>query len=1304
MSNLNRFLLSIFIFLLLFIADIHSSFAANGRLKKNESETIQTTAVYSPMDINNVFNYYSNNGDGSFNPFSSENEGFECPIGSNKGTCIFEDGLVWTAFKSGVLLCGGSTYNHGLQPGRIVSNGTSSSLPVPDDPTKPEYRVYRVRPDMKPTTDLSTIAAETNLIQSTEEKYISRYQSLSASDIVQQYWNDWNQWPADEGAPFTDANGVVHPDGGSGYDPTTCTPGYPEADQTEWMVMNDVNATLTQNLYGSNPIGLEVQRTIWAYKSYETLGNTIFISYKLINKSGVELDSMYVSQWADPDIGYAGDDAAGCDTLLNLGYAYNGTSKDANFALLDSPPPAAGFNFLEGPIVPGAPTDTALFDMREIPGYRNLPMTAFEFAFNGSLDFAPPGVIFYELSGSQQWYNIMKGLVGTTGAPFPNTVTGGSKYCYPGDPVAGTGPTYIGLAAVASPGDIRICLNSGPFIMAPGDTQQVVIDAIAGAGEDYLQSIYTVKKYAFSAALVFNNVAKGSGIPIPEAPITSITNDSNSVQLHWENNAEGFNQSGYLFEGYNVYQMSSPIASKDASTLVATYDKVDGVKSLYGETLDPSTDQVITQQQQFGTDSGLKYNFTATKDYINNAPFIKGEKYFFTVTSYSYNPSPQVNLNNAESDFIADTVWYNINLTGPNYGDQGLATHTTGVADATVTIAVGDPSKLTGHQYQVSFHDEVYSLGSSGVWMDVTQPLNKRKGLPKTTDLTGSSISSVANWDETKGVIDIHNMVDVESPNYDFCDAIKLTFPAGIIIDTAYNPISNNDGSSIPYYINKATGTVIYGDSAVQSSDSTLRTGDGIFVGGEDIVVKVHPGTVPMVIHYTMYDDNFGATYDDSADGFPFGRLVDVTSSDTITSIATLTVTEHQWNVNDLTAGKIALQNQTIYDGNDIYAPDYYFENNGIYGPGGSSGSLFASVGSTAGQLFDGIRVYVVGNFRDPTTIGAVQLNGSAVPNIGGASVEFVGGGYDISDFTIFGSSNGTVRGSLSSYAPEATGGVPPSDINDLEQDYELKWTGVTGDTIINGDTVVIIKSGGSLATLFAAHNYSIANHPLNPNPGSASPFTIRIPFEVWNTDKNEQVNLLVYDRFGNWPAQDFQVWNTLSRMYVWVVNARYITAVLDPSSAIVADSATWNWVFFTSEFHTGDDMKIVYNNPLEVGKDTFMFTDPGSGESTLPSNVIKGFSLSQNYPNPFNPSTTILYELPAKSNVTVKIYNILGQEVRTLVNQIQQAGQQAAIWDSRNNFGREVSSGVYFYRIEATPVSGTGNVFSSVKKMLLLK
>ena len=92
-----------------------------------------------------------------------------------------------------------------------------------------------------------------------------------------------------------------------------------------------------------------------------------------------------------------------------------------------------------------------------------------------------------------------------------------------------------------------------------------------------------------------------------------------------------------------------------------------------------------------------------------------------------------------------------------------------------------------------------------------------------------------------------------------------------------------------------------------------------------------------------------------------------------------------------------------------------------------------------------------------------------------------------------------------------------------------------------------------------------------------------------------------------------------------------------------------------------------------------------------------EGFGLGQNYPNPFNPDTQIRYQLPESGEVSLVVYNLLGQEVRVLVQERQEAGFYRAVWDGRDALGRSVSSGVYLTRM----VSGS---FSSVKKMLLLK
>lgn len=832
--------------------------------------------------------------------------------------------------------------------------------------------------------------------------------------------------------------------------------------------------------------------------------------------------------------------------------------------------------------------------------------------------------------------------------------------------------------------------------MAPGDTQQVVVAALAGLGSDYLSSVTVLKTNDDIAQSAYNALFQ-LAVPPPQ-PVVHASQLNNEIVLSWGDptsanppaKIEGSNSKGYSFEGYNVYQY--PANSPTNGKLIATYDLIDGVKTIQDTTFSVPLGTYIVTPTEYGTDSGLKHTITITTDALTGTPLINNRDYYFAVTAYSYNPTGGVVPHALESRPTIVNLYSGNDGNGirPQSSAPGVTDSTqagssvnvvhAGLSTGSVSVNVINPDLLTGDQYQVVFHNEVYSLGASGVWTDVTAA-SKNKRLSSPQDLTGSSVTSTASWSELKGSIDLHTLVNVVSPNADYCDGVKLTFPANIVIDKIYAPVSNNTGNPIPYYFSASTNSIFYGDTAVLSPDTTKRTGNGVFAGGEDIVVTLHPGTVPMYINYTMYDDNFGATYVDSAQGFPFGNLVDISSVDTLPSIANKVLTQKQWDVNDLTKSTTPIKNQTILSGQDIYAPSAYYAANSLYGPGGSSGSYSPGVGAGANLVFDGIQVAVKGSYSAPTTIAKLNY----YPASDAAN-------FSITDFTDFGYPDGTAATSLGIYAAGATG-VPLTNINDLQQGYMLKWTGVLGDTVVNGDTVVITKSGGSIATLFAAHNYKLGVHPLNPTPGSNSPFTIRIPFEVWNIDKNEQVNLLVYDREGAWPSNDFQVWNTLDRMYTWVVSTKYTPTVISPTSSVVADSATWNWVFFTSEFNVGDTVDILYNKPIQMGKDTYSFSVPKAPQysSTLAKQDISQINV---FPNPYfgyNKLEVDKYDrwvrfthLPTNVPVTIRIFNLAGILVRTLT---KNDNTQFMDWNLLNEHQLPVASGMYIAFIDCGPL-----------------
>ena len=97
-----------------------------------------------------------------------------------------------------------------------------------------------------------------------------------------------------------------------------------------------------------------------------------------------------------------------------------------------------------------------------------------------------------------------------------------------------------------------------------------------------------------------------------------------------------------------------------------------------------------------------------------------------------------------------------------------------------------------------------------------------------------------------------------------------------------------------------------------------------------------------------------------------------------------------------------------------------------------------------------------------------------------------------------------------------------------------------------------------------------------------------------------------------------------------------------------------------------------------------------------------KVYELRQNYPNPMNPVTTIEYALPRLSNVTIEVYNVLGQKVALLVNEKQPTGYYSIKWDGINSTGASVANGMYVYRMIAQ--SSEGRLFVKSNKMLFLK
>ena len=122
-------------------------------------------------------------------------------------------------------------------------------------------------------------------------------------------------------------------------------------------------------------------------------------------------------------------------------------------------------------------------------------------------------------------------------------------------------------------------------------------------------------------------------------------------------------------------------------------------------------------------------------------------------------------------------------------------------------------------------------------------------------------------------------------------------------------------------------------------------------------------------------------------------------------------------------------------------------------------------------------------------------------------------------------------------------------------------------------------------------------------------------------------------------------------------------------------------------------EIMVIRGGTLQTINDLTIIDDIGSVPSAIPDK----FMVQQNYPNPFNPTTEIRYVLTTAEEVTIVIYDALGQVVRNLLSQKQQPGNHSVIWNARSNNGSQVSSGTYYYKVKA------GNLIA-FKKMILLR
>lgn len=404
--------------------------------------------------INEIFMWLWDNGIGSHD-LRTDASGLYWPGGINaQVAATFSDGLWWSYLVNGEKRANGSYFSRsGVRPGIIQNDGD------PADPTDSLYKIWKIGTD---------------------------WESLPAGEERDEYEFNYNNWPVEIGAPWEDANedGIFT----RGVDLPKFI-----GDETLWYVSNDLDTAKSLSVFGSLPIGLEFQVTTWGYKS-DLLKDVVFKKYKVINKGNQTAENIFLGFWSDDDLGDAGDDYPGCDSLLNMGYIFNGDNDDQGY--YGTPPPAIGRIIIQPPVVPASQIDSARFGDGWRKGYKNLRLSAYSPGFKNWTGLPQdPAAGTYE--GTIEVDNLLHGLHNFGDSLINPHTDYGTVFPLNGDPETGTG-WYCGAGWPGGPssGDRRSLIPSGPFNLAPSDTNEFVIAVFLQKGTDNLNSVTKLKQYA----------------------------------------------------------------------------------------------------------------------------------------------------------------------------------------------------------------------------------------------------------------------------------------------------------------------------------------------------------------------------------------------------------------------------------------------------------------------------------------------------------------------------------------------------------------------------------------------------------------------------------------------------------------------------------------------------------------------------------------------------------------------------------------------------------------------------------------
>lgn len=455
--------------------------------------------------------------------------------------------------------------------------------------------------------------------------------------------NGFNLPPNKNLAPFLDID-----DDGI-YDPTVGD--YPiigtidddceaeEADQMIWWVFNDVGNIHTET--GGEAIGLEIGALAFGFATNDEINNMTFYKYDIQNRATVALDNAYFAQWVDPDLGEYQDDFVGCNVEESLGFVYNGDDFDEGSTGYGDEIPILGVDYFKGP--------------KSEEG-QEIGMSAFVYYNNDFTDTGnPENAAHYYGYMSGFWKN---GSPITEGGDGTDVNADPTPYMYPSDPSDNSEGAWSECSIENDPADRRFLQVSGPFRLAPGASNSIVVGVVWVPNQDYpcpsLAPLLTADK---KAQALFDNCFEL--LDGPDAPSIAIreldkelaialfnesgSNNEGESYDEFDPLLSGFSDSTYTFQGYQVYQLKDATVSAtdlndpSKAKLVFQADIKDEVDRAINYVFDASLNAFTGELKVDGQNAGISKTFSITTDAFSNSPLVNQKRYYFTALAYAYN-------------------------------------------------------------------------------------------------------------------------------------------------------------------------------------------------------------------------------------------------------------------------------------------------------------------------------------------------------------------------------------------------------------------------------------------------------------------------------------------------------------------------------------------------------------------------------------------------------------------------------------------------------------------------------------------